>query len=82
MPFVADLWAMAADHVADVVLRHFIVGQVERRVAVLLQAVDHLQRFLAVGDLDADEDVGLGGGVVAVVNSVMLRLPISARNFL
>ena len=43
------------------------VGQVERGVAVLAQAVDQLERFLAVGYLDADINVGFAGGVVAVV---------------
>jgi hypothetical protein len=37
---------MTANHVPDMVLGHFVVGQVERRVAVLLQAVDQLQRPL------------------------------------
>jgi hypothetical protein len=73
---------MAADHVPDMVLGHFVVGQVERRVAVLLQAVDQLQRLLAVTDLDADENVGFAGGVVAVVEFGDVALADQRQEFL
>ena len=55
------------DHVPDMVLGHLVVSQVQCRVAVLLQAVDQLERFLAIDHLDADKNVRLAGGVVAVV---------------
>ena len=38
----ADLRSVAADHVTDMVLGHFVIGQIQRRVAVLLQAFDQL----------------------------------------
>ncbi|MCY1175150.1 hypothetical protein D9M73_153740 [compost metagenome] len=59
---------MATDHVADMQLGQFVVGQVEYREALLGQAVD--QRTARVGvrmGLHANEDVRLTIGMVAVV---------------
>ena len=58
---------MAADEVADVQFGHFIVGQVERRVTMLAQLLDELERFGARRNLDTDENVRRIGTVVAVV---------------
>jgi len=58
--FVLHLRRMAADQVADVQLGHFVVGQIQRRIAVLLQLLDELGRLAAIGHLHADEHMCLG----------------------
>ena len=78
----ADRRGVAADHVTNMVLGHFVVGQVQSRVAVLLQALDQFQRFLAVTDLDADENMGFAGGVVAVVEFGDVALADQGQEFL
>ena len=50
---------VAADHVADVQLRHLVVGQVERSDSRAGAQLFTSARFGAVGHLDADEDMGL-----------------------
>jgi hypothetical protein len=59
---------MAADHVANVQLGQFVVGQVEHREALLGQAGNQrAARVVFRVGLHADEDVRLAAGVVAVV---------------
>ena len=65
--FVLHLRRMAADQMADVQLGHFVVGQVQRRVAVLLQQRDELGRLIAIRHLHADKDMRLAGVVEAVI---------------
>ena len=80
--FLAHCWGVAAHHVADVVLGHLVVAQVERRVAVLLQAFGQLQRLLAVSHLDADEHMRLAGRVVAIVEFRDIALADQTEEFL
>ena len=49
---------MAADHVADVQLREFVIGQVDGLITLgLKQFRLQLQSILAIGDTDSDEDI-------------------------
>jgi hypothetical protein len=58
---------VAADHVADVQLGQFVVGQVEHREALLAAARPARARVVFRVGLHADEDVRFAAGVVAVV---------------
>ena len=57
-PLVVGQRAASADHVANVLLRQFVVGQVERREAVLDEGADQLARFIPVDGRDSHEDMG------------------------
>jgi hypothetical protein len=72
---------MAADHVADMVLRHFVIGQIQRRIAVFA-VVDQFGRFAAVNHLNTDKNVGLARIVVAVVEFGDVALADQPEKFL
>jgi hypothetical protein len=55
------------DHVANVLLRQLVVGQVQRCESVLDEGADQLSRFVPVDDGDSHEDMGdlcVGNAVV------------------
>src|SRR5262249_49483761 len=55
---VAHLGRATAHHVADVELRHLVAGEVVGRVAEGAKSHGELQRVMARGGAQADEDVG------------------------
>ena len=68
-PFIVDnAGGRPSDHMANVQLRHLIVGEVGHHVAFFTQALNHVfTLFRALGNLHADKDMGLCLIGIAVV---------------
>ena len=73
---------MAADHMADMVLRHFVISQIQRRITVFGQLFDQFGRFAAVNHLNTDKNVGLARIVVAVIELGDVALADQPEKFL